>query len=263
MIELVILAFIGAALGGLWDLKTTEVPDEIPALMISLGLFILFLKAIFLGEVMELFASLVIGTALLAFGIALYKKGQWGGADAWMLAAIGYLIPFYGGRLFMIDYLPNFLIVSAGYMFVYTLGLGLLDPTLFKKFPNEFKVQKKLVIGILLAFLVPIGLLSFTLRFSLVPLVSTFVLVVLLAFFLVYAKVIEKYAFKKRISVSKLRVGDVLEEMLWRGITAEELVAAKKKYKFVTIKEGVRFVPVFAITIIVTILFGNLLFGLF
>jgi hypothetical protein len=263
MIELVILAFIGAALGGLWDLKTTEVPDEVPALMITFGLFVLLLRAIFLGEITELFASLAVGTALLAFGLALYKKGQWGGADAWMLAAIGYLIPFYGGRLFMVDYLPNFLIVSAAYMFVYTLALGFLNPSLFRRFPAELGVQKKLVIGILAAFLVPIGLLSFALQFSLVPLASTFALVVFLAFFLVYAKVIEKYAFKKKIPVSKLRVGDVLEEMLWRGITAEELMAARKKYKFVTIKEGVRFVPVFAITIVVTILFGNLLFGLF
>jgi Flp pilus assembly protein protease CpaA len=263
MIELIIIALAGAVIGGLWDLKTTEVPDEVPALMISFGLFILFIRAIFFNETMNLFASMAIGTILLALGLILYKKGQWGGADAWMLAAIGYLIPFYGDQLFMINYLPNFLIVSAGYMFVYTLALGILNPSLFRKFPEEFKIQKKLVIGIIAAFLVPILILSLVLRFSPVPLASTFILVVLLAFFLVYAKVIEKYAFKKRIPVNQLRVGDVLEEMLWRGITAEELTKIKKEKRFVVIKEGVRFVPVFAITIVVTILFGNLLFAMF
>lgn len=68
--------------------------------------------------------------------------------------------------------------------------------------------------------------------------------------------IVEKYGFKKRIRVDKLKVGDVLVSFKrWRGITEKEIEAIKKSGKtFVTIKEGVRFAPAFLIAYLYTIL---------
>ena len=71
--------------------------------------------------------------------------------------------------------------------------------------------------------------------------------------------VIEKNVFTRKISSSKVREGDVLQEMVWRGLTDKEVEKIKQNRKFVTIKEGIRFVPVFPITVVITLVFGNIL----
>lgn len=262
MLELLIfIAAAGSIIAGLWDLKTTEVPDEVPTLMISLGLFIHFVNAAITGDFYLFYLSMLIGTLLLLIGLAMYKKGQWGGADAWMLAAIGYLIPIYNGKIFMISYLFNFLIISAAYMVVYAIIIGLINKSVLSHFKDELKLRSKIVAGIPLAYAIfIIFMLNFVPTYaSIVPIIYTFLLVTFLTIFWVYGKTIEKYAFRKKIPVSKLKSGDVLEEMLWRGITEEEIKDIRKKKKFVVVKEGVRFVPVFPITLIVTLLYGNIL----
>ena len=66
--------------------------------------------------------------------------------------------------------------------------------------------------------------------------------------------------FKRKIDASRVRIGDVPIGYRWKGLTEKEVQKIKKKGNKITIKEGVRFAPVFVITIILTILFGNLLF---
>lgn len=258
-----VIAVLGSVVAGAWDLKTTEVPDEIPALMISLGLFVHFLSTGMTGDFYPLAVSLSAGTILLIAGLLMYSKGQWGGADAWILAAIGYLIPLYSGRIFIIDYLLNFLVVSAVYMIVYAVIIGARNPQIFSYFSKELKAKWKIVAGIPLLYAVFSLFMLFYVSSSAVnvmPLLYILILVTLLTLFWVYGKVIEKYAFRKKIPASRLKVGDILEEMLWRGITEEEIKTIRKKKKFVVIKEGIRFVPVFPITLLVTLMFGNILF---
>lgn len=270
MIDIFIaIATIGSVIAGLWDFFTTEVPDEVPALMISTGLFLHLVNAILSNDFYPLSVSLVVGTLLLFVGLVMYKKGQWGGADAWILAAIGYLIPFYNGSLFIIDYISNFLIVSAAYMVVYAIIIGAKTPGIFSHFRSELKERLRLVIGIIASFGIFIVALvnfaalsagSYSYIYNIERLFYMFFLVAFLTVFWVYGKVIEKYAFRKRIQTSRLKAGDVLEKMLWRGLTPEEVAKIKKSKKHVVIKEGVRFVPAFPITLFVTLLYGNVLF---
>ena len=255
------IAFLGSVVAGFWDLFTTEVPDEVPVLMLSFGIFNWFIYALSFGDLNPLFLSLSIGTFLLAFGLILYRAGHWGGADAWLLAAIGYTIPLYGGRIFMIDFIFNFLIVGSIYMVIYALILGVINKGVFSYFIDDVKSKWKIVTGSILVsgILISLLYLSFP-RFGSSSLITVFVLLVLLVFFWRYARVIENRVFRKRIRTSQLRVGDVTEDMLWRGITADEINKIKKSKRFVVIKEGVRFVPVFPIALVVTLLFGNLMF---
>lgn len=256
MIEiLVLIAVIGSVIAGIWDLLTTEVPDELPALMISIAVLGWFLQSIFSNDFSGLFLSLSFGTALLLVGLLLYWASQWGAADAWILAAIGYLMPVYNGRLFMPDFIPNFLVVSTAYMVLYALVIGVLSRNMFYFFMKEFRENIKYVVAAIAGFSV--------FAYALVPYAAAIYAVVFVSamvLFWVYGKAVEKHAFRKKIPSAKLKPGDVLEGMRWRGLTEEEIAGIRRKHKFVVIKEGVRFVLVFPITLIVTLLYGNILF---
>lgn len=261
--EIFLAALIGTTLAGLWDLKTTEVPDDLPFVMIFVGIGFWVVQAAS-GNAYPLFISLVVGTALLAAGMLLYKKGQWGGADAWILAAVGYMIPTLGSGIFIVSYLINFFIVSAIYMIVYAMILGIMNPKIWKHFSKDVSKNKRVfVIPLLfLVFLIAMHFYASLYGVFVNPAQSAllFILVLFLTLFWRYGKVVEGKLFRKRIPASKLREGDVLVEMNWIGLTKKDVLKIRKRKKYVTIKEGIRFVPVFAITLAVTYLWGNLLF---
>lgn len=265
MIEIILaIALFSTALAGLWDLKTTEVPDQIPAVMIISGISYWFIEAASSGNYEPLLFSIAAGSMLLVIGLALYKKGQWGGADAWILAAIGYMIPFYNSELFIISYIFNFFVISAAYMIIYALLLGFFHKNVLSFLKADLRKNKRY-------FLIPFAALALfaALTFYFISLgyavntaapLQIFAALFLLLLFWRYAKVVEEKVFKRRIPTSRLKAGDVLEEMNWVGLTKQQVASIRKRKKYVVIKEGVRFVPVFFLTLLATLLFGNLLF---
>jgi prepilin signal peptidase PulO-like enzyme (type II secretory pathway) len=74
-----------------------------------------------------------------------------------------------------------------------------------------------------------------------------------------FVKTVENVSFKKRIPVSKLKIGDVpLNYKIWEGLTEKQLKKIKKSGKdHIWIKEGVRFGPAFPLALAFTILFGD------
>ena len=75
---------------------------------------------------------------------------------------------------------------------------------------------------------------------------------------------LKNVGFKKKIPVSKLREGDVLESSrIWEGITKEQLKKIKDSRKrYVKIKDGVRFAPSFSLALIFTYFQGDAIFWL-
>ncbi len=257
---IVYLAILGSALAGLWDLKTTEVPDEIPVLMSSAGVFYWFISSLAAENYFPLLVSVVSGTLLLALGMALYYKGQWGGADALLLAATAYMLPVYNGRLFIADYVFNLFLVGSAYMIAYSVILGLMNRSVFAYFADDAAKNMKFVLGIPLAFAAFAGFVYMQLGFVLPNSLYMVAVIFFLVAFWRYAVVIEKRVFRKKIPAKELKAGDVLDSMIWRGITPEEIKEIRNRKKFVVIKEGVRFVPAFPLTLIVTLLYGNLMY---
>lgn len=257
MAELMILsALLASAAAGIYDLRTTEVPEDIPALMIASGVFYWFIHALALGDFYPLFISLSVGTLLLAASLLLYRKGQWGEADAWILAGIAYMIPLHNG-IFMLPFMLNFFIVGAAYTIVYTIILGLLHRSVFRHFARDMAANARVLI-------LPAALLIAAAAFSALGapaeiLLRFSVMLALLLVFWRYAKVVEARVFRRRISAKNLKVGDVVEGMIWRGLKKEEISEIRRKRRYVVVKEGVRFVPVFPIALAVTLLYGNLL----
>jgi len=152
---------------------------------------------------------------------------------------------------------PNFLIVASAYTILYSFAIGMMHKESFSYLRKDLAKNYWvfLIPAVFLAFPAYVYLQGSLLLLSFVP----FFLMLFLVVFWRYALVIEKNVFTRKIPASKVREGDVLQEMVWRGLTPEEIKEIKQKKKFVTIKEGIRFVPVFPITVVVTLIFGNIL----
>ncbi len=276
-----LVALVGSVVGGAYDLKTTEIPDIIPHAMIILALFLAIVESLIQHSYLPIFYSLVAGLPFLAFGFLLYYFGQWGGGDAKLLAAIVFLLPTKPNFLnfnfllpFPLTYLLNVLYVGAGYMILYALVLAFMEKKILREFFKRVEASATFFSLVALACFIAFFAtnLYFTsvldlekdlfilLRNSVLPLVLFVSLILLWKF----VRVVEDVGFKKRIPVSKLKVGDVLlESKRWDGITEAELRKIKKSgKKFVTIKTGVRFGPVFSLALLFTFFYGDVTFFL-
>lgn len=272
-----LVALVGSSLAGIYDLKITptEIPDWIPYVMIGLALILALAQSVLESNYMIFVYSIIYGIPLLAFGYLMYRFGQWGGGDAKILAAIGFLSPglssFVRGLQFpfALSYLVNLFIVGAAYMLVYAFLLSVMNRKIISGFLKSVKSSSNIIL-ISSSVLFFIFLFSnwylfnfFGLAVSVQSLViDSFALILLsITVFLVwkFVKAVEDIEFKKKIPISKLRVGDVLlESKVWDGITEKELKKIKRSgKKFVWIKNGVCFAPAFPLALIFTIYFGD------
>ncbi len=260
MFELLIPAIIASAAAGIWDLKTTEVPDEIPALMIAAGIFYWAMNAMVSGIAGPLVNSVVLGTVILALGIFLYKRGQWGAADAWILGSIFYMVPDFR---FFSEYIINFFLVAVAYMILYSLIMGFLRKGTWGFFAADIRKTWKYIAAIPAGFFVVMAAVSavfsdFTVVIS--PIfAAVLALISSMAVFWRYGVVVERHVFRKKVSTSQLKPGDVLDKGIWVGLTKDDIRKIRAKKRYAVVKDGVRFVPVFSITLVVTAVFGALL----
>jgi Flp pilus assembly protein protease CpaA len=274
MFELIFLAvaLIGSSLAAAWDLKTTEIPDEIPHTMIALALILFSFQSVLEHNYWLVLNSLIVGGSLLGIGFLMYYFGQWGGGDAKILASIGFLLPTFSSKLllpFPISYLINVFLVGAIYMIFYAFVIAALNKKIIFQFSKDVRASINVVllgsIALFIFFLAINWYLmnSFQIKFDLTSVIqnSVFPLFLTLGLFFLwrFAKAVEEVGFKKTIPVSKLKVGDVLlENRLWEGITEKQLKKIKQSGKrTVVIKEGVRFAPAFPLALIFTIYFGD------
>lgn len=272
------VAFAGTTIAAIWDLKTTEVPDQLPYIMIAIALLFYGYQSIVDWSFWPITKSLIYGLAFLGFGGFMYYIGQWGGADSLILSAVGFLLPvapqeFTNTLLpFPVSYFINLFIVGAVYMILYALVFALRNKVILSGFVTDLKASVNILVvgsvGLFILFYVAglnitkiiYGTVDFTRAFyiSLYPLISVSMLYVVWRF----AKSVEMHGFRKRISVSKLKVGDMLlSERKLIGITEEQIKALKKSgKKHVEIKDGVRFALAFPLALLVTLFYGDLIF---
>jgi len=266
---LVAIALIGSFAAGLYDLKTTNVPDKVCVTMIILGLILHILTGIFTNDFSYFINSLLYGGLFLGFGVLMYYARQWGGGDGELLVAIGVLLP----NLSLVDtYFPfaisffiNTFFIGTFWSVIFSLYYVYKNQKLSKKFFNDFKDPVTFSVAII-PLLLSILTLNFNLLFSLL-----FFLIFILFIFYKYSKIIEQ-GFYRRIPVSKLKVDDMIGENIpklklykkyIKGLTKEQVRKIKRTRKFVTIREGVRYGIVFSLALLFTLLFGDFFLFLF
>jgi Flp pilus assembly protein protease CpaA len=263
----------GFSLGAWWDLKTTEFPDWLPYSIIVMALGVRGTFAFLYSDLSILTSSVLTGLLFLGFGLALYYTKQWGDGDAWLLGGLGFLFPAETGFApslyfpFPVTMLFNFFVIAFIYLILYSFGMGMRSRQLSRRFFVQLRGELKGIGKITLAFTAAVAafVLSSFYLFGLphqalwMAAFSPLILLSIL-FFIRYGRFIESEVFKRKVPVSKLREGDVLASDRWRGLTKKDISRMQKTGGSVEIKEGVRFAPVFVITLLVTLFFGNVLF---
>jgi len=269
---LIAVALAGSFLAGVIDLKTTEIPDEIPYVMAGVGITLHLIESIAMSSYTPILHSCLAGLGFLAFGFFMYYTGQWGGGDAKLLSALGFLLPTLQNSKtffpFSLSLFFNVFFIGAIYMVAYAFVLSLKEKRVWAEFSHELKanVGMLVVLNIAIAFvLILFGI--FAMRFLvglsffelLIMELKLVVFVALMFFVWRFSKTVEEVGFKKKIPVSKLREGDVLlESKLWEGLTKEQVKKIKKSgVKHVWIKEGVRFGMAFPLALLFTLFVGD------
>jgi len=271
-ILLFIVAFIGSTAAGFYDLKTTEIPDEIPYAMIAIGIIGNIVQSYLTWSYWPFVYSMIAGLGFLGFGFIMYYLGQWGGGDAKILSGIGFLLPTYQSTKlilpFSIGFFFNVFLVGAAYMIVYAFALSFINRKIWTAFFTDLKANAKMILIYNSALVVSIILMGvlFARYFEFLPLTTFTIFVVTIGLASAglyilwkFVKAVENVGFKKKIPVSKLRVGDVPDYYkIWEGVTEKEIRKIKKSgKKYIWIKEGVRFAPAFPIALIFTLAFGD------
>ncbi|MGC9058873.1 MAG: prepilin peptidase [Candidatus Aenigmatarchaeota archaeon] len=264
-----LIAFFGTLIASYYDLKTTEIPDLLPILLILLGIITNVLNYSFTKNFEVIRQMLFNGFLFSIIGFSMYFFGQWGMGDAFLLSAIGFISPinihFKSEFPFFFDYLTNLFFLGTIYMIFYSLIYTIKNKKVLKFFEKDLR-NNALSIGI--SFFVLLFLSIFIsywlfnqLYFKLILLTIAFTY--LLMILLIFSKSVEK-TFVKKIPVFELKAGDVLKDSKrWDGITEEEVKKIKKSgKKYVYIKIGVPFAPSFLIALLFTLLIGNSLFWL-
>ncbi len=267
-----IIGLAGFSAGSYWDLRYTEFPDWLPYSMIISALAARAVFSFLYSDFSLLANSVMVGCLFLGLGLVMYFLKQWGDGDAWLLGAMGFLFPDMTGFEVPVTFnlplalLLNFLFVSLFYLICYSLLLGYRSRKLRKSFLREIRNDSKrygfFVAVFFLGSYLSVMYLSITFGIPPASMPTMLMLPFLLSFILIftsYARLIEKDMFKKRIPVSELREGDVVLDDKWRGLEKEEVEKIRKNRKFVCIKEGVRFAPVFLLTTIITFLIGDII----
>ena len=274
----VVTALVGTTVAAIWDLKTTEVPDQIPYAMIAIALLIFGYQSFIEWSYKPILNSFIVGLSFSAFGALMYYLGQWGGADSFLLAAVGFLLPTANVQTifsFPLTFLFNLFFIGAAYMMIYSIVFSFLNKNIFFQFKRDLKASSKLIlfgsIGLFILFFFAnyfVGkIFVYSASSSFLIINSILPLILALGLFLIwkFARAVEEHGFKKRIPVSKLKVGDMLlKEKKLIGITEQQLKKIKRSgVRYVSIKEGVRFAPAFVLALAFTLIFGDAILLLF
>lgn len=286
-ILLLVLGLLGLIIASIIDIRTREVPDLLNYGLIIVGSAIHILDAIVYNHWSALLSTFLGFIALFIIANLMYYSKQWGGGDAKLLMATSIMFAQYPEALlnffspslqpfpFQMTLFINLLIVGSVYGLLYTIAIAYRNR---KNFSSEFKAMlsdKRLRFTKWLSLALSIVLLVLMLivdRTLISPItIAMFVFVVGFPYIIVFVKAVEKGSMFKMLEVSMLTEGDwvatditIAGRKIYSnkspGITKQQIQRLKEHHvKRVLVKEGIPFVPSFLISILLTLIFGNLI----
>lgn len=225
------LAFVigGVAYAAYLDLRTGEVPDWVSLLVAGAGLLFHTYLSVTLGSPAPLVNAVVVGTVLFLTGWIIYLMGVWGGADAFVLGAVGYAVPALPPGItplytapwpFPFSLVLTVLLVGALYSIGYAVYKGATSTVVWDRFHAEV-YEQRVWFGFLLAAYI---LVSAAAGFLLAQKYSTsmgrvllqtapfFLLLVILLALSRFLNAVEQEVMHRTIPVDELEPGAVLAE---------------------------------------------------
>lgn len=279
-------ALLGGLAGSITDLKIREVPNWISYSMIAFGLGGYAILSLLTKSFSPVLYSLAGAGIFFVVAMAMFYTGAWGGGDTKMLIGFGALLPIYPKVL--LNWLNPALAI---WPFVFTLWINILifgaiiglvfGFYILAKNWNKFVAEIKKVAAAYrilihlatITALIPIILYLFKLQMALI---TAFIWAVCVVFFYIFlfTKSVENISMYKALRVGALTegdwiVGDVFSrgKLIYKpkktGITEAEISRLiKSGIKSVKVKEGLPMIPAFFIGLVVSLIFGDLMFWL-
>jgi hypothetical protein len=190
------------------------------------------------------------------------------GGDAKLMISLGPILPFSHNfstnlKVFVL-FIFLFFLSGAVYGWAVTLSLSFRNFKKFKKgFLERLKQYKKFILMVMV-----LGIVIMALGLFESLLLGLGILIFLFPYFYIYAKTVDNVCMIKKVKTSKISEGEWLYEQVkigskiikpsWGGLSKEDIILIRKKYKEIKIKQGIAFVPAFLISFLV---FGYLWFS--
>ncbi|MFB6145154.1 MAG: hypothetical protein ABEJ99_01465 [Candidatus Nanohaloarchaea archaeon] len=282
-----VLAFAVLFLAAVFDLKTTEVPDWVSIIGVVGGVLLHLAASIPLMDLAvlgnfgillsdpvswlmalgaPLLWSLGVGMVFSLYGWGIYYFGMWGGADAFAMSVLGFAAPTALNGFSLIYPVNIFLnMLLAG--FLYTLFFGFYKAyrnpeSLTKTYSMIKEDEKRVAVEVLLAgAFAAVG--EYTASFNGLLYFGLFVSMIFLYRFF---RVVQDDLMSHMVSVKDLEGGEVIAkehggDRKIVGITEEDIEELETDE--VEVQEGIRFVPIFPIALVITDLLGGGIYWLF
>ncbi|MBI2507952.1 prepilin peptidase [Candidatus Woesearchaeota archaeon] len=277
---LILLAFIVTIIAVISDIKTTEVPDYANYFLIFSAVSLRVLYSLAAKDWSFTLAILYSSPIIFILASTMYYLKQWGGGDAKLLISLSlalatypsFFLNFFSPKnifAFPITIFTNILIIGAVYSLVYASFIAFRNRKKFSKpfyeiLRNKFKLQASIITIIIF--------IAIILTITGIPKVIIFMISISpIVFFYIYIfiKTVEVTCLIKRIPISKLMEGDlILENIVYKNkiihkknqdLTRKQLNLIKMaNIETVRIKQGIIFTPAFLISLIISLIFGNL-----
>ena len=244
----VIIAFATLFIASVFDVRSQkgDVPEIILYTGIASGLILHIAYSLVNSTFTPIIYSLVAGLSLGAYGYFAYRKGMWGGADFLGLVILGVSTPYFVGIMGMFDLIVNVMMVGFLYAVGFGFYRGLKSNTARKDFISRLKDSKKVVFGGLLGS-AAFSIFAYSQGLNGLLYFLSFSFMIFLYYFMVS---VEENLLVKEVEASEVEVGDVLAEGEIRGVEEEDLEELEGDVK---LKEGIRFMPVFPIGLMLTV----------
>ncbi|MBN2518661.1 MAG: prepilin peptidase [Candidatus Altiarchaeota archaeon] len=288
LVLLLAVAFSFSALGSYFDLKTGEIPDKFTLGLVLVALAMRLGYSLYSGDFNVFLDGAMTGGIFFAFGALLFYTGGWGGGDAKLVTGIGASIGGLYPGLTLVDssmqifppffgFFVSLALVSIPYSIAYSLILSYKNREAVSLAKKRFKDNW---IFLLLVLVLSVSLVLVLRPWNLLlllSLVSPFLLFSLLLFM----RSVEETALRKEIPVSELKEGDIVAEDVvvkgkrlvshrdMDGITPDTIREIQKYAKKglvgkrIKIKWGIKFGPVFPISLLLLPFWTNLIMPFF
>lgn len=269
-IFLIALALVWIIFAVISDFKTTEIPDWLNLSLVIFALGGRIFYDIFLGGGgfhLTWFYNGLLGLALFfILGNLLYFGRMFAGGDAKLMMALGAVLPLtpsYSQNLnIAIVFFVLFIFAGAVYGLLSTSFLAFSNRSKFVKgFKKLFGQHKNKIYG---AGFFALFLMAFGLSEKSFFYLGLFVFI--LPYFYLTAKTVDEYLMVKKVSPVRLQEGDWLYKDVkigkaktlkpsWNGLTKEDIGLLKKNKRYVQIKRGIPYSPVFLIAFFILVYF--------
>lgn len=256
---MILLGLIWIIFASVQDLKSREVSNWLNFSLVVFALGIRFFYSLFEANDFVFFYQGLIGLGVfLVLGNLFYYGRLFGGGDAKLMIALGAVLPlslvWESNLNIFIWFLALFLIVGSFYGLVWSVVLTFIN---FNSFKIKFlklvdKNRKKIIyfsiggIGILFLGFVDVIFLLLGVMFLFLP------------YFYLYAKSVDDSCMIKEVKSVNLTEGDLLYKAVkagkdritpnWEGLSTMDIKKIRKFKKFILVRQGIPFVPVFLIS---------------